>query len=118
MKNLFITAALFTCVGFAVQAQTREVPATSRQVPEAKPATEVKATTSSTRTALPYENYKGISDPAKAKEAWYADGHYDKYMEQQKKANGTSTSPQQVPDNSQRRLPANYDDSKTNTNKK
>ena len=93
MKSLFIVAALFTCTGFAVQAQTREVPTTSRQVPEAKPATEVKATTPSTRTALPYENYKGISDPAKAKEAWYADGHYDRYMEEQKRGSENNVQP-------------------------
>jgi hypothetical protein len=118
MKSLFITAALFTCSGFSVQAQRSEIPAASRQVPEAKPATEAKATIPSTRTALPYENYKGISDPEKAKEVWHADGHYDKYLEQRNTANGTSASPQQVPDNSQKKLPADIGESKTNTDKK
>jgi hypothetical protein len=71
-----------------------------------------------------YYNYKGITDITLAKQAWVKD-HPEEYAKLKqtsyKPANtvGTSTPTSTKPlPNAERRLPRNYDDSKTNINSK
>jgi len=77
---------------------------------------EVKADNPNSR--LVYYNYRGITNLADAKSAWIKDhpGEYKTLTNYKPKAKSTSTLYSDP--NKQRRLPAHYDDSKTNSSSK
>ena len=75
-----------------------------------------------TNSKFPYLNYKGIKDADVAKKEWVKDhpAEYRKMLGEAKSSNPSSATTKTIDldPNKNRRLPANYDDSKTNINKK
>ncbi len=146
MKSQSITIGLFlfmlstTALAQSDNILENTVVPLPRKADSAEPAERIEP--DQNRTPLPYEGYKGISDPHQAKMEWVADHpeEYRKWAEPngpkvaspnaaqiRSGAAGGSLSPQDAPltppqrnieepakPNEQRALPSNYDDKSTN----
>lgn len=101
--------------------ETKRQPVTTKSVLSSKPVSTSGSKLESKPAKLPYENYKGITNPGLAKQEWIKD-----HPEEYKKALAANANNKPVvtkstltdDPNRSRRLPKNYDDSKTNNGTK